>query len=85
MKHGDEVPRALALAAARLVSGAVAGLPAHNVEVLDATGKVALTWDEEQDAATVLDRKLAREEQRYAAKIASRSPIPRPSSACRLT
>ncbi|MEW6251414.1 MAG: hypothetical protein AB1716_12260 [Planctomycetota bacterium] len=77
MKHGDEVPRGLAMAAARLVSGAVAGLPPHNVEVLDAGGRVALTWDEEQDAATLLDRKLAREEQRYAAKIRQQIPDPK--------
>ena len=69
MKHGDEVARPLALAAARLVSGAVSGLPVHNVQVVDANGRVAIDWDSEQDATTQLDRKVAKEELRYAEKI----------------
>lgn len=77
MKHGGEVPRSLALAAARLVSGAVAGLPPHNVEVVDAaTGRVALDWDVEQDAASQLERRLAKEELRYAQKIRQQVPDP---------
>ena len=77
MKHGDEVPRPLALAAARLVSGAVAGLPVHNVQVVDANGRVAIDWDSEQDATTQLDRKVAKEELRYAEKIRLQVPDPK--------
>lgn len=77
MKHGDEVPRPLALAAARLVSGAVAGLPTHNVQVVDANGRVAIDWDSEQDATTQLDRKVAKEELRYAEKIRLQVPDPK--------
>jgi flagellar biosynthesis/type III secretory pathway M-ring protein FliF/YscJ len=78
MKQGAEVPRALALATARLVSGAVAGLPPHNVEVVDAsTGRVALDWGAEQDVASQLDRKLAQEELRYAQKIRQQVPDPK--------
>lgn len=75
MKQDAEVPRALALAAARLVSGAVSGLPVHNVEVVDAaTGRVALDWDGEQDVGTQLERRLAKEELRYAEKIRQQVP-----------
>ncbi len=78
MKQGGEVPRGLALAAARLVSGAVAGLPPHNVDVVDAaTGRVALDWDSEQDVTSELDRKLAKEELRYAQKIRQQVPDPK--------
>jgi flagellar biosynthesis/type III secretory pathway M-ring protein FliF/YscJ len=78
MKQGAEVPRSLALAAARLVSGAVAGLPPHNVEVVDAaTGRVALDWDAEQDVNSQLDRKLIKEELRYAEKIRQQVPDPK--------
>ncbi len=78
MKPGEEVSRSLALAAARLVSGAVAGLPAHNVEVVDATtGRVALDWDSEQDVTSQLERKLAKEELRYAQKIRQQVPDPK--------
>jgi flagellar biosynthesis/type III secretory pathway M-ring protein FliF/YscJ len=78
MKQGAEVPRALALAAARLVAGAVAGLPAHNVEVVDATtGRVALDWDAEQDVTNQLQRKLAQEELRFAQKIRQQVPDPK--------
>jgi flagellar biosynthesis/type III secretory pathway M-ring protein FliF/YscJ len=77
MKHGEEVPRALGLAAARLVSGAVAGLPVHNVQVVDANGRVAIDWDGEQDATTQLDRKVAKEELRYAEKIRLQVPDPK--------
>jgi flagellar M-ring protein FliF len=78
MKSGQEVSRPLALAAARLVAGAVAGLPVHNVEVLDGTtGRVALDWEGEQDLATQLDRKLAKEELRYAQKIRQQVPDPK--------
>jgi len=78
MKQSAEVPRTLALAAARLVSGAVAGLPPHNVEVVDAaTGRVALDWDAEQDVSSQLERKLAKEELRYAQKIRQQIPDPK--------
>lgn len=75
MRQDAEVPRPLALAAARLVSGAVSGLPVHNVEVVDAaTGRVALDWDGEQDVGTQLERRLAKEELRYAEKIRQQVP-----------
>jgi len=78
MRNGQEVPRHLALAAARLVAGAVSGLPVHNVEVVDATtGRVALDWDSENDVTTLLDRKLAKEELRYAQKLRSIIPDPK--------
>jgi flagellar biosynthesis/type III secretory pathway M-ring protein FliF/YscJ len=78
MKQGAEVPRTLALAAARLVSGAVAGLPPHNVEVVDATtGRVAMDRDREQEVTSQLDRKLAKEELRYAQKIRQQVPDPK--------
>ena len=78
LKHGAEVSHTLALAAARLVSGAVAGLPVHNVEVVDATtGRVALDWESEQDVATLLERRLAKEELRYAQKIRQQIPDPK--------
>lgn len=78
MRPGHEVSRPLALAAARLVAGAVSGLPAHNVEVVDAnTGRVALDWDSEQEVTTQLDRKLAKEELRYAQKLRSIIPDPK--------
>jgi flagellar biosynthesis/type III secretory pathway M-ring protein FliF/YscJ len=48
MKGGEPVSRALALAAARLVAGAVRGLPLRNVEVIDGSGAVALDWESEQ-------------------------------------
>lgn len=74
-KHGEEISRSLALAAARLVAGAVSGLPVHNVEVVDAsTGRVALDWDSEQEVSTQLERKLAKEELRYAQKIRQQIP-----------
>lgn len=78
MKSGQEVSRTLALAAARLVAGAVSGLPAHNVEVVDATtGRVALDWDSEHEVTTQLDRKLAKEELRYAQKLRGIIPDPK--------
>ncbi len=69
MKHGEGVPRSLALAVARLVSGAVEGLPVHNVQVVDAAGRLAIDWNNEQDVATQLDRKVVQQEQRYLHKI----------------
>jgi flagellar biosynthesis/type III secretory pathway M-ring protein FliF/YscJ len=49
MKGGEPVPRALALAAARMVAGAVRGLPVNNVQVIDGgNGRVALDWDSQE-------------------------------------
>lgn len=46
-RGGEPVTRALALAAARMVAGAVRGLPVKNVQVIDgANGRVALDWDD---------------------------------------
>jgi flagellar biosynthesis/type III secretory pathway M-ring protein FliF/YscJ len=69
MGNGEPVSRQLALAAARLVAGAVAGLAVRNVEVVDANGNSAIDWASEADVTTQLDRKLAKEEQRYLEKI----------------
>ena len=77
MKHGDEVPRELALAAARLVSGAVAGLPVRNVQVLDAGGGSALDWDSEQDAGNALHRLRLQHEQHYTETIRRQVPDPK--------
>ena len=55
--EGDQpVPRSLALAAARLVAGAVRGLPLPRVQVLDASGRAALDWESEQDSSNALHR-----------------------------
>jgi flagellar biosynthesis/type III secretory pathway M-ring protein FliF/YscJ len=77
MRQGAEVPRALALAAARLVSGAVAGLPVHNVQVVDASGRTALDWEGEQDVGAQLEQRVAKEELRYAEKIRLQVPDPK--------
>jgi hypothetical protein len=48
MIGGEPVSRSLALAAARMVAGAVHGLPVRNVEVLDGgNNRVALDWEAE--------------------------------------
>lgn len=48
-RGGEPVGHGLALAAARLVAGAVRGLPVKNVQVIDgANGRVALDWDREE-------------------------------------
>jgi len=77
MKNGDEVPRSLALAAARLVSGAVAGLPVRNVQVVDARGVSALDWESEQDEANTLHRQRIRLEQHYTETIRRLIPDPK--------
>lgn len=70
MKNGESVPRLLALAAARLVSGAVRGLPLRNVQVVDGKGAVALDWEQEEAGTTTALERLRREvEQRVAEKI----------------
>lgn len=48
-RSGEAVPRTLALAAARLVSGSVRGLPLRNVEVVDGNGVSALEWEDDAD------------------------------------
>ncbi len=69
MKSGSSVPRPLALATARMVAGAVAGLSERNVAVLDAGGTLALDWEAESDVATQLDRRQVEVEQRYGGRI----------------
>ncbi len=77
MKGGEAVPRPLALAAARLVAGAVAGLPLRNVQVLDAGGRSALDWDIEHDPASALKLVRAQEEQRFTELIRRQVPDPK--------
>jgi flagellar biosynthesis/type III secretory pathway M-ring protein FliF/YscJ len=49
MSGGEPVSRSLALAAARMVAGAVRGLPVQNVQVIDGgNNRVALDWDAEE-------------------------------------
>ncbi len=74
MRHGEEVTRPLALAAARLVSGAVAGLSPRNVQVLDAAGRSALDWDSEGDTASEVNRERVKQEQYFAEKIRGQVP-----------
>jgi flagellar biosynthesis/type III secretory pathway M-ring protein FliF/YscJ len=70
MKNGESVPRPLALAAARLVCGAVRGLPLRNVQVVDGRGLVALDWEQEEAGTSSALERLRRElEQRVAEKI----------------
>jgi flagellar biosynthesis/type III secretory pathway M-ring protein FliF/YscJ len=76
-KSGEPVPRTLALAAAKLVAGAVAGLPVRNVQVLDAGGRTALDWDAEQDPTNALKSFRASEEQRFTDLIRRQVPDPR--------
>jgi len=77
MRHGEEVTRPLALAAARLVSGAVAGLSPRNVQVLDASGRSALDWGSEDDAASEVNRQRVKHEQYLAEKIRGQVPDPK--------
>jgi flagellar M-ring protein FliF len=77
MKNGEPVPKALALAAARLVSGAVAGLSPRNVQVLDAGGGAALDWEGEQDPTNTLHRERRKLEQEYTDKIRQQVPDPK--------
>ncbi len=74
---GEPVARPLAMAAAKLVAGAVAGLPMRNVQVLDAGGRTALDWDAEQDPANALKSFRAGEEQRFTELIRRQVPDPR--------
>lgn len=77
MQGGQPVTRELALAAARLVSGAVRGLPLRNVEVLDGNGVSALDWESETSGITALDRLRRKHEQDIRAKILSQLPDPK--------
>jgi flagellar biosynthesis/type III secretory pathway M-ring protein FliF/YscJ len=58
LANGEPVSRSLALAAARMVAGAVRGLPVKNVQVIDGgNGRVALDWDgAEEGSASALHR-----------------------------
>ncbi len=77
MKQSEAVPRPLAIAAARLVAGAVNGLTAERVQVLDASGAPALDWNLERDPGNVLSRRLAEAERRYTEKIRRQVADPR--------
>lgn len=71
-RGGEPVSRALALSAARLVSGAVRGLPLKNVQVVDSGGRSALDWSaEESDSVAGLARRRRQLEQNTAGKIRS--------------
>ena len=69
MKNGDQVPTALAQAAARLVAGAVAGLTVRDVQVVDASGRIALDWESEQDPANALERLRRKHERDFTEKV----------------
>ncbi len=70
MRSGENVPRELALAAARLVCGAVRGLSLRSVEVVDGSGRPALDWDsEESDNSSGLHRLQRQAEREIAQKI----------------
>lgn len=77
MAGGEPVGRDLALAAARLVCGAVRGLPLRNIEVLDGNGVSALDWDSETAAGSSLDRQRRKAEQDIRAKIIAQLPDPK--------
>lgn len=66
MRGGAPVTRALALSAARLVSGSVRGLPLRSVQVVDASGGDALDWDAETPGSgSALNRQRRDEEARF--------------------
>ncbi|MBU0617161.1 MAG: hypothetical protein KKI02_05550 [Planctomycetes bacterium] len=71
MSGGEPVSRSLALAAARMVAGAVRGLPVRNVEVIDGVNnRVALDWDaEETGSASSLHQQRRQLEREKAAQI----------------
>jgi flagellar biosynthesis/type III secretory pathway M-ring protein FliF/YscJ len=77
MEGGLPVSRQLALAAARLITGAVRGLPLKNVEVLDGNGLSALDWESESAGITGLERQRSKHEQDVRAKIISQLPDPK--------
>jgi flagellar biosynthesis/type III secretory pathway M-ring protein FliF/YscJ len=70
MRSGEPVPRPLAMAAARLVAGAVSGLTPDRVEVVDSTGRRA--WSPEDDVeggASQLHQQQLRRERELTEKI----------------
>lgn len=69
MKSGETVSRELALAAARMVSGAVRGLPLRNVQVVDGAGIAALDWEQGEAGGAGLHRERARQEKLLEDKI----------------
>jgi len=72
MKGGQPVARPLALAAAKLVAGAVRGLSLKSVEVVDGGGRPALDWQDEEDGSASLLHRLQKQNERdIAAKIKS--------------
>ena len=74
MMGGQPVTRELALAAARMVSGAVRGLSMKNIEVVDGNGTSALDWESEASGTTALDRQRRKHERDIRAKILSQLP-----------
>ncbi|MFQ5804922.1 MAG: hypothetical protein ACE5I3_00565 [Phycisphaerae bacterium] len=65
MKGAEPVSRSLALAAARMVAGAVRGLPVKNVQVVDGgNNRVALDWDGEDDGSASSVHRLRRQLER---------------------
>jgi flagellar biosynthesis/type III secretory pathway M-ring protein FliF/YscJ len=84
MQGGQPVPRELALAAARLVAGAVRGLSVRNVEVLDGNGVSALDWETESAGISSLERQRRQQEQEIRAKILSQLPDPKSRVAVRV-
>ncbi len=77
MKDGTPVARSLAIAAARLVAGAVSGLSAEDVDVLDSRGRRA--WNPEDDAdgsASRLYREQLQRELKITEKILRHMPDP---------
>ncbi|MBU0639931.1 MAG: hypothetical protein KKB50_13765 [Planctomycetes bacterium] len=75
MEGAEPVSRSLALAVARLVSGAVRAVPLRNVEVVDSNGVSALDWESEQSGTGTALHRLQREhERRIAEKIRSQFP-----------
>lgn len=72
MQGGDSVPKPLARAAARIVSGAVRGVPLRSVQVVDANGVAALDWEQDDPGATGAISQQRRDHERaYADKIRS--------------
>lgn len=69
LSSGEPISRGLALSAAKLVAGAVQGLPLHNVEVVDGNGSPVALWDEEGGAAEGIQRRQRELEQQIARKI----------------
>lgn len=76
MHGGQPLPRESALAVARLVCGALRGVPLRNVEVI-ANGVSALDWDSEADGITALDRQRRAHEQDIRRKILTQLPDPK--------